>query len=383
MSLPIHLIILFTGLALAVFATSLDETIVAVAAVNISDEFNSFNLYDWVTVSYLISLTGVQPLYGQISDIVGRKGPMISAVAVFFAANAACAWSESMVSLIVFRTIGGIGGGGMTGLSFVIVADLFPLVLTQVASWRWCFWIIMPFAGIAFLIIAFIKLPPITTLSTQDQRETHSLRDRAKKAAGDLCGIDWLGASLIMCSAPRHIVLLAGCTFFLLATTLIATELKSAPITGYVIMVLVLGLGGGMVLQSSFLEAQASVLPTVMFQYLGGAIGLAVAGIICRNSLARQLRNEPEEVIPSDLRKYVLHNPKYAAQISKDNPTLELTIEKLYTNAILLVLKALIALAGAVFLNSLYILKLGWGVTKAGSSDTSESSVQSEEQRDT
>ncbi|KAF4947508.1 hypothetical protein FGADI_10353 [Fusarium gaditjirri] len=126
----LHLIILFTGLALAVFATSLDETIVAVAAVNISDGFNSFNLYDWVTVSYLISNTGVQPLYWQISDIVGRKGPMMTALAVFFAANAACAWSQSMVSLIIFKTIGGIGGGGMTGLSFVIVADLFRLGIT-------------------------------------------------------------------------------------------------------------------------------------------------------------------------------------------------------------------------------------------------------------
>ncbi|KAF4435996.1 MFS general substrate transporter [Fusarium acutatum] len=462
MSLSVHLVILFAGLALAVFATSLDETIVAVAAVNISDEFNSFNLYDWVTVSYLISLTGVQPLYGQISDVVGRKGPMMTAVAVFFAANAACAWSQSMVSLIIYRTIGGIGGGGMTGLSFVIVADLFPIderpryqgilmsgvgvamalgpvlggVLTHVASWRWCFWTIMPFAGITFLIIAFIKLPSPTTQPTRNPAEVHSRRDRAGMIIRDLCGIDWLGASLIMCSvtclivplthggnqwpwssvqvilllsvavisatglillelfvlkdaalvpvrflknnalvmawlnlfvynvlfmallyylpiwfqvvqgysstetglfllplvcglvlvgisfspllrlaslikatlhlrskAPRHLLLFVGCTFFLLATTLMATELKSAPMAGYVIMALVLGIGGGMVLQSSFLEAQASVPTTVMFQYLGGAIGLAVAGIICRQSLTRQLKNEPEEIIPSDLRQ--------------------------------------------------------------------------------
>ena len=74
-----------------------------------------------------------------------------------------------------------------------------------------------------------------------------------------------------------------------------------------------------------------------------------------------------------------MHNPKYAAQISKDEPTLELIIEKFYANAILLVLKAVIALAGAVLLNSLYIVKLGWNAEKARSCHLSELNIQSEE----
>ncbi|KAI4201810.1 MAG: hypothetical protein LQ350_003010 [Teloschistes chrysophthalmus] len=60
-------LLLFTGLALAVFVGALDETIVAVAAVPIVSEFDAFPLFSWVSVSYLVTLISVQPVYGEVA----------------------------------------------------------------------------------------------------------------------------------------------------------------------------------------------------------------------------------------------------------------------------------------------------------------------------
>lgn len=76
----------------------------------------------------------------------------MTAVAMFFAANAAFAWSQSMVSLIIYRTIGGIAGGGMTRLSFVIVADLFPVCMSSHVDYH-------------------LQTLPKTKMNAQDSRE--------------------------------------------------------------------------------------------------------------------------------------------------------------------------------------------------------------------
>ncbi|CAO1597354.1 hypothetical protein XANCAGTX0491_001167 [Xanthoria calcicola] len=59
-----RLVLLFSGLALVVFVGALDETIVAVAAVPIVSSFDAFSSFSWVTVSYLVTLISVQPIYG-------------------------------------------------------------------------------------------------------------------------------------------------------------------------------------------------------------------------------------------------------------------------------------------------------------------------------
>ncbi|KDQ13843.1 hypothetical protein BOTBODRAFT_175262 [Botryobasidium botryosum FD-172 SS1] len=180
------LVLIFVGLALAVFISALDETIVATSAFSIVSQFEAFGIYPWISVAYLVCLNASQPLYGKLSDIFGRRPIILFAVIVFLVGSAGCGWAPSMTVLLASRCIAGIGAGGLTGIAFVIIADLFPLedrpkyqsilmssyglacvigpviggVFTKRLSWRWCFWINIPVCIITIVIMAaFLHLP--------------------------------------------------------------------------------------------------------------------------------------------------------------------------------------------------------------------------------
>jgi len=180
------LVLIFVGLALAVFISALDETIVATSAFSIVSQFEAFDIYPWISVAYLVCLNASQPLYGKLSDIFGRRPIILFAVIVFLVGSAGCGWAPSMAVLLISRCVAGIGAGGLTGVAFIIIADLFPLedrpkyqsilmsghglacvigpilggVFTKRLSWRWCFWINIPICIITLVIIAaFLHLP--------------------------------------------------------------------------------------------------------------------------------------------------------------------------------------------------------------------------------
>lgn len=62
----------------------------------------------------------MQPLYGRLSDIFGRKGSLLSACVIFFLGSLGCSVSANMIQLICFRAIQGVGGGGILTLSMII-----------------------------------------------------------------------------------------------------------------------------------------------------------------------------------------------------------------------------------------------------------------------
>ena len=119
----------------------------------------------------------MQPIYGRLSDIFGRKVVLLASLTVFWLGSLACALAQvhlsaqhkadeqSMIQLIVFRAIQGIGGGGVLTLAMIIISDVVSLkergkyqgitgvvvvlsnscgpiiggLLTERVSWRWCF----------------------------------------------------------------------------------------------------------------------------------------------------------------------------------------------------------------------------------------------------
>ncbi|KAI4258678.1 MAG: hypothetical protein LQ352_001104 [Teloschistes flavicans] len=85
---------------------------------------------------------------------------MLLAAFLFLLASAGCGWAPNMPFFIAARAVSGMGGGGMTGLSFIIVADSFPLVFTKELTWRWCFWINLPIVGFTFIILLFFLRDP-------------------------------------------------------------------------------------------------------------------------------------------------------------------------------------------------------------------------------
>jgi EmrB/QacA subfamily drug resistance transporter len=114
------------GLALAMFLSALNQTIVATALPTIGRAFDDFENLPWVVIAYLLTSTVVAPLYGKLSDIYGRRGMMLVALGVFMAGSAASAAAPSMLMLIVGRGLQGVGGGGIVPLAQSIIADAVP-----------------------------------------------------------------------------------------------------------------------------------------------------------------------------------------------------------------------------------------------------------------
>ncbi|KAF8268308.1 major facilitator superfamily domain-containing protein [Lactarius quietus] len=134
------------GLWSPVFLGALDGTIVATLMTPIGNYFNKSNQASYIGTSYLLSVCCFTPLYGRLSDILGRRGAMLLGLTLFGAGTICCGFAPSMEALIAARAVAGMGGGGiMTGdhiiypscnlsptnghraVSSVAVTDLVPL----------------------------------------------------------------------------------------------------------------------------------------------------------------------------------------------------------------------------------------------------------------
>lgn len=96
-----------------VFLVAFDGTITAATYAVISSEFDSANTASWLTTSYLVTSTAVQPLYGRISDIFGRRPLFFLATVTFGIGCLGCGAARDVITLNVMRALTGIGGGGL------------------------------------------------------------------------------------------------------------------------------------------------------------------------------------------------------------------------------------------------------------------------------
>ncbi|MDT0380306.1 MFS transporter [Streptomyces sp. DSM 42041] len=184
---PARVRLVFTGLMLALLLAALEQTIVATALPEIVGDLHGLDRMAWAVTSYLLAATIGLPVYGKLGDLYGRKSVFLFAIVVFVAGSALAGWSRSMDELIAFRALQGIGAGGLMIGVQAIIADLVParergrymgligasFGLASVAgpllggwftdelSWRWCFWINVPFGLLTLLVTAFVlRLPP-------------------------------------------------------------------------------------------------------------------------------------------------------------------------------------------------------------------------------
>ncbi|KAJ9662923.1 hypothetical protein H2198_001151 [Neophaeococcomyces mojaviensis] len=90
----------------------------------ITSYFNASNAASWLSTVFFISSTISGPLYGRISDVVGRRPPYVFALMLFTLTTAWCGLASSIFSFIAARTVCGIGAGGVTAMANIILSDI-------------------------------------------------------------------------------------------------------------------------------------------------------------------------------------------------------------------------------------------------------------------
>jgi EmrB/QacA subfamily drug resistance transporter len=181
-----QILVVFSGLMAGMLLAALDQTIVSTALPTIVGELGGIDHLSWVVTAYLLTSTAVVPLYGKISDLYGRKIVFQTAIVIFLIGSVLSGLSQSMLMLIVFRGIQGLGGGGLMAMAMAIIGDVVsprqrgryvgylgavfaassvigPLVggfFVDSLSWRWIFYINLPVGIVAlFVTSSVLKLP--------------------------------------------------------------------------------------------------------------------------------------------------------------------------------------------------------------------------------
>jgi EmrB/QacA subfamily drug resistance transporter len=181
------------GVMLSVFLAAMESTVVATAMPTVVASLGGLQIYSWVFSGFLLTSTVTMPLWGRLSDLVGRRPVYLTGLTIFLVGSALAGVAQNMGQLIAFRALQGVGAGSLLTLGMTIVGELFGLeqrakmqsyvssvwgvasllgpllggLLTDHISWRWVFYINLPFGAVAMLLL-YGALP-------EGQRRRHAL----------------------------------------------------------------------------------------------------------------------------------------------------------------------------------------------------------------
>ncbi|MHA6534508.1 MDR family MFS transporter [Paenibacillus sp. BAC0078] len=176
--------LILTGVLLATFLAAIEGTVTGPAGPAIVSEFQGMQWLSWIFTAYLLAMAVTTPIFGKLSDLIGRKPVFIGGTAVFLLGSLLCGVSQSMEQLIIFRGIQGIGAGALIPMTFTIIGDIYsikeraktqglvssvwgisslvgPLLggyVVDYLSWRWVFVFNLPFGLLSIVFITrFLK----------------------------------------------------------------------------------------------------------------------------------------------------------------------------------------------------------------------------------
>ncbi|HEX6548982.1 MAG TPA: MDR family MFS transporter [Candidatus Dormibacteraeota bacterium] len=197
-----QLVRVMAGLMASLFLAAIDATVVGTAGPTIARDLGHFELYPWIFTAYLLVGTTTVPLWGRVADLFGRRWVLLVGIGMFVVASPLCMTSRSMVTLIAFRALQGVGAGCIQPVVFTVVGDIFPVrqrarlqgffssmwaisavlgpavgaLLVSTLGWQWIFGINLPIGVLAMALL-------------WGYRERRGTRDTG--------GLDFRGAALL------------------------------------------------------------------------------------------------------------------------------------------------------------------------------------------
>jgi EmrB/QacA subfamily drug resistance transporter len=243
-----QIVTILGALMMGMMLAALDQTIVATALPTIVADLGGLSRLSWVITAYMLASTISAPLYGKLGDVIGRKYVFQVAIGMFLVGSILSALSQSMVQLIIFRALQGLGAGGLMVTAQAIIADIVsprergryqgymgavfgtasilgPVLggfFTDHLSWRWVFYINIPL-GIAALFVtaAVLGAPP----------------KRAANAAPR--NVDYLGAAVLAAAVTCVVLVSTWGGSFLPWSSLAARGLAAGCVGLFVVFALV------------------------------------------------------------------------------------------------------------------------------------------------
>jgi EmrB/QacA subfamily drug resistance transporter len=267
-----ELYLVFAGLMLALTLASLDQNIVSTALPRIVSDLGGLQHLSWVVTAFMVASTTTTPLYGKLSDIYGRKRLFYVAISVFLVGSVLCGLSQTMLQLILFRALQGLGAGGLMTLAQTTIGDIIPPrergryqglfggvfaacsvagpllggIITDALSWRWIFYVNLPVGAAALVLIAIgLKHP--------NERAEHR--------------IDYPGAALLSAATVSLLLFLSwgGTQFPWTSPVMIALGAAAVLLFGWTVF------------QES--HAPEPILPPRLFRLRGFVIPVVVIGL--------------------------------------------------------------------------------------------------------
>src|SRR6185503_21139777 len=115
------------GVMLSIFLAAMESTVVSTAMPRVVASLGGLTIYSWVFSGFLLTSTVTMPLWGRLSDLLGRRRMYLTGLGIFLIGSALSGAAADMRQLIVFRMIQGLGAGSLLTLGMTVVGDLYGL----------------------------------------------------------------------------------------------------------------------------------------------------------------------------------------------------------------------------------------------------------------